>query len=170
MIHRFFAIDEPEVELMMVRDADSRIHWKDRWAIREFVASPCLAHTIRDNIEHTARMMGGLWGLKKAASLHVGTEYANYIEDSSLGHRNAHDQNFLADVIYPKVLSRLLVHHSNPHVFQGEMYAVRFPFDWTNDVYCGRIEDNYIDMPQPPPKRTGFFPKVLTRVHDRETF
>jgi hypothetical protein len=40
MIHRFFAIDEPEVDIMLVRDADSRVHWKDRWAIREFLNTP----------------------------------------------------------------------------------------------------------------------------------
>lgn len=166
MIHRFFAIDEPGVDLMMVRDADSRIHWKDRWAIRQFVMSSCVAHTIRDNIEHTARMMGGLWGLKKSAGIHVGNEYANYIEDMSLGHRNAHDQNFLADVIYPKVLPQLLVHRSNIQVFKGELHSVQFPFEWTNDIYCGRIEDNYIDMPEPVLKSTRFvlFPPTPIRI------
>jgi hypothetical protein len=156
MIHRFFAIDEPGVELMMVRDADSRIHWKDRWAIREFVASRFLAHTIRDNVVHTARMMGGLWGLKKAAGITVQSEYASYVEDTSRGFRNAHDQNFLADVIYPKVLPTLLVHYSQAPVFDGERNVVRFPFAWTNDVYCGRIENDYIDFDQPPTRRTLF--------------
>lgn len=165
MIHRFFAIDEPHVYLMMVRDADSRIHWKDRWAIREFMASQCIAHTIRDNAEHTARMMGGLWGLKKISGVRVRSEYENYTEDESLGHRNAHDQNFLADIIYPKVLSRLLVHYSQAPIFQGEVNAVRFPFDWSNDVYCGRVENAYVDMP-PPPKRFGYLPPVSTRVYE----
>lgn len=164
MIHRFFAIDEPEVDLMIVRDADSRLHWKDRWAIREFVTSPCIAHTIRDNVEHTAKMMGGLWGLKKASGIHVQSEYASYIEDTSRGHRNAHDQNFLADVIYPKVLPYLLVHYSQAPIFNGEIHTVQFPFEWTNDVYCGRIESDYIDMPQPPFKRIARFTSVSTRV------
>lgn len=168
MIHRFFAIDEPEVEVMMVRDADSRIHWKDRWAIREFVVSPQVAHTIRDNVEHTAKMMGGLWGLKKAAGINVQQQYASYVEDISLGFRNAHDQNFLADVIYPKVLPRLLVHYSLAPTFTGENYVVRFPFEWTNDIYCGRIENEYIDMP-PPPKRYGYLPMASTRVYDTVT-
>jgi hypothetical protein len=166
MIRRFCAIDEPGVELMMVRDADSRIHWKDRWAIREFVASPCVASTIRDNVEHTAFMMGGLWGLKKSAGLHLQTEYSNYIEDESLGWRNAHDQNFLADVIYPKVLSRLLVHFSVGPVFSGEEYRSKFPFEWTNDIYCGRVEMNYVDMPEPKTTRFGFLPPVLLRMSD----
>ena len=160
MIHRFFAIDEPEVDLMMVRDADSRIHWKDRWAIRRFVASPCLGHTIRDNIEHTACMMGGLWGLKRSAGINVRAEYEKYTEDVSLGHRNAHDQNFLADVIYPKVLPSLLVHYSNGRVFVGETRAVAFPFEWSNDIYCGRVEFGFIDNPEPPPTR------ILTRMSE----
>lgn len=156
MIHRFTALDEPGVDLMMVRDADSRIHWKDRWAIREFLRQPqYIAHTIRDNIEHTADMMGGLWGLRKSAGLNVRAEYAAYKENTARGHRVGHDQNFLADVVYPKVVSRLLVHYSNGRRKIGEN-AVEFPFEWINDIYCGRIECDFYDTPQPPPKpRTG---------------
>jgi hypothetical protein len=161
MIHRFYAIDDPDVQLMMVRDADSRIHWKDRWAIREFIQSPCVAHTIRDNIEHTALMMGGLWGLKKSSGLSVRSLYSLYVEDRSKGHRQAHDQNFLGDVIYPLVLDRLLVHYSNGRVRLGEIYTAEFPFNWTNDVYCGRIELEYLEHPEPP--RT--YPRAFLPPH-----
>lgn len=167
MIHRFYAIDEPDVELMMVRDADSRIHWKDRWAIREFVRQPhFVAHTIRDNIEHTADMMGGLWGLRKSSGLHMQTEYTRYKEDPSKGHRNGHDQNFLSDVIYPKVVSRMLVHYSNKRRKLGET-AVEFPFEWTNDVYCGRIELNYLEYPEPPAKPRTTPDHIVNFLHRR---
>lgn len=166
MIHRFFAIDEPGVDLMMVRDADSRIHWKDRWAIRGFVESPCLAHTIRDNVQHGARMMGGLWGIKKMAGINIRAEYNAYIEDSTSWYRTAHDQNFLADVIYPKVLPHLLIHCSNAPLFRDEKNIVVFPFEWTNDVYCGRVEFNYVDRPEPRPTRLSFFPNVPLRLYD----
>jgi hypothetical protein len=152
MIHRFYAIDEPDVQLMMVRDADSRIHWKDRWAIREFVAHPEFhAHTIRDNVEHTADMMGGLWGLRKSAGLSIHALYAEYTENPQRGHRLGHDQNFLSDVIYPRVLPDLLVHYSHRRVKKGE-HAVEFPFAWSNDVYCGRVELEFLDAPEPPKK------------------
>lgn len=141
MIHRFYTIDEPTIDLMMVRDADSLIHWKDRWAIQEFVKSEFLAHTIRDNLEHTAPLMGGLWGIRKSAGLSMRREYANYVEDITQGHRLAHDQNFLYDIVYPKVLPQLLVHYSNGRGRVGE-HAVEFPFEWSNDVYCGRIEND----------------------------
>lgn len=141
MIHRFYTIDEPGIDLMMVRDADSLIHWKDRWAIQEFVSSKFIAHTIRDNIEHTAPLMGGLWGIRKSSGISLRDEYAKYREDLTRGHRLAHDQNFLYDVIYPKVLPNLLVHYSNGRGRKGEN-AVEFPFIWTNDIYCGRIEED----------------------------
>ena len=162
MIHRFYAIDEPEVELMLVRDADSRIHWKDRWAIQEFVSTQqAVAHTIRDNVVHTAPMMGGLWGLRKSAGISMREAYAGYVEDSTLGHRLAHDQNFLLDVIYPKVKARMLVHYSNGRKMTGE-HAVEFPFTWTNDIYCGRIETGFIDTPAP--KSLLSLPQVVTRI------
>jgi len=162
MIHRFYAIDDPDVDLMMVRDADSRIHWKDRWAIQEFVASPqYVAHTIRDNIEHTARLMGGLWGLRKSAGLCIRDLYAAYAEDTALGHRVAHDQNFLGDVVYPRVKSQMLVHYSNGRKMPGEQ-AVEFPFAWTNDIYCGRIETGFVDTPGP--KTLLSLPQVIARV------
>lgn len=165
MIHRFYAIDEPEVDLMMVRDADSRIHWKDRWAIREFVKqTQFIAHTIRDNIEHTADMMGGLWGLRKSAGLNMHDEYRQYKEDPEKGHRNGHDQNFLSDVIYPKVVSRMLVHYSNTRRKLGE-HAVEFPFDWTNDVYCGRVELEYLEYPEPPMKMKLFLQNAHVPIH-----
>jgi hypothetical protein len=162
MIHRFFAIDESDVELMMVRDADSRIHWKDRWAIQEFANSPqFIAHTIRDNIVHTAHMMGGLWGIRKSAGISIRDAYASYKEDETLGYRLAHDQNFLADVLYPRVKPRLLVHYSNGRKGVGE-HAIEFPFQWTNDIYCGRIETGFVDTPGPKPLLS--FPQVVTRV------
>jgi len=162
MIHRFYAIDEPDVDLMMVRDADSRIHWKDRWAIQAFVASPqYVAHTIRDNIVHTAHMMGGLWGLRKSAGINLHEAYASYKEDASLGHRLAHDQNFLSDVIYPRVKSQMLVHYSNGRKIPGE-HAVEFPFTWTNDIYCGRIETGFVDTAGP--KSALSLPQILTRI------
>jgi hypothetical protein len=170
MIHRFYAIDEADVEIMMVRDADSRIHWKDRWAIREFVNQPqFVAHTIRDNIEHTASMMGGLWALRKSSGINMHHEYATYSEDAAHGHRNGHDQNFLADVVYPKVVDRMIVHYSNNRRRLGET-AVEFPFTWINDVYCGRIECDFYDTPQPPPKSIFMEPPVFSARRLPDTY
>jgi hypothetical protein len=147
--YRFFAIDEPDVNVMFVRDADSRMGWKDRWAIREFLASSAGAHVIRDNPMHTAPIPGGLWGMRTQPGLSIRALYEAYpkkgVED-----RWKSDQNFLADVLYPKVYRTLLVHFGAGS-YKAYEDVVFFPFSWDEDSYCGRIwgAARYIDVPEP---------------------
>ena len=67
MVDRFFALDDadPEIDIMIVRDADSRIHQRDIWCINDFIKSDFICHTIRDHAGHHRPIMGGLWGLKR---------------------------------------------------------------------------------------------------------
>lgn len=139
MIERFTVIDEPNVDVMFVRDADSRVHWRDRWAITDFMSSPqFVAHTIRDHKEHSASLMGGLWALRKSAGVNIRTEYEAYKlnpEDRGI----ALDQNFLSVKIYPKIKDRILVHHGGGPT--GRHETVRpFPTPWSETLYCGQVE------------------------------
>ena len=139
MILRFYAIDDPSVDLMFVRDADSLIHWKDRWAIHRFLEQPqYIAHTIRDHKDHTSKLMGGLWGLRRSAGLNIQEQYQAYLRNP-IDMGIAHDQNFLSSYIYPQVLPHLLVHYSNGRTFANET-AEAFPFEWSEEIYCGKIE------------------------------
>lgn len=165
MIDRFFAIDEPGVDVMFVRDADSRIHWKDRWAIQQFLMEDYLLHIIRDHKEHTSPVLGGLWGLRKVSGFSLRQAYEIYTEDTTLGHRWAHDQNFLADVIYPKFISQSLVHFSFNRFFKGEKNLIAFPFEWSNEVYCGRIEESsFRETHIPREKPLTFLPNVIMKL------
>jgi hypothetical protein len=87
--------------------------------------------------------MGGLWGIRKSAGLNIQEQYRAYLlnpKDMGI----AHDQNFLSAHLYPLVKDRLLVHYSNEKRYSGEI-SEPFPFTWSDDVYCGRIE-----MPSQP--------------------
>jgi len=155
MIDRFFAIDESGVELMMVRDADSRIHWRDRWAIRQFdKATQFVAHGIRDNVQHTTSLMGGMWGIRKTSKLHIRTEYESYkTNPTMIGF--GHDQDFLTDRIYPSVLPKLLVHVSSDAIRGKGEICVEFPFPPQDNFYCGKVETpGFIDLPGPAPQPT----------------
>jgi hypothetical protein len=153
MIHRFYAIDEADVDVMFVRDADSRVFWKDRWAIRDFMAhSEYDAHVIRDNRMHTSFMMGGLWGIRKSSGIRIQEEYAKF---QSKDYGFGHDQNFLCDCIYPKIKSKLLVHYSNDRKFEGE-HAIQFPFQWSVRAFCGMVvmdqrlmPDDFVEKEKP---------------------
>jgi hypothetical protein len=162
MMERFFAIDDPEVEIMMVRDADSHVHWKDRWAIRDFLSKPnFLVHTIRDNVEHTSKLMGGLWGMRKIPGFTVRKQYELFIQnpfDQGYGL----DQTFLSRYIYPHIRNLLLIHVSEGIIFAHE-YTVKFPFVYSNSLFCGRSdESDFIDIPEPKQKA---LPAVFTKLH-----
>ena len=141
-LERLFAIDEPEVETMFVRDADSRVHWKDRWAINDFLSKPeFIAHVIRDNREHHAAMLAGLWGLRKSSGISVKTlfeEYLTYPVDLGFG-VNGMDQSFLITYVYPLIKTKLIAHTSNNQQFVGE-HNVPFPFPYTDQIHCGKVD------------------------------
>lgn len=152
MIERFYAIDDPDVEIMFVRDADSHIHWKDRWAINQFIEkSEYVIHIIRDNVEHKSYIMGGMWGIRKTANIVIRDQYKLFSEnpiDKGIGN----DQNFLSTYVYPYTWTKALIHYSHSCILAGEI-GVKFPFEWKNETYCGRSDGGigkFIDHPQPP--------------------
>jgi hypothetical protein len=150
--YRFFAIDEPDVAVMFVRDTDSRVGWRDRWAMRAFLASDAKAHVIRDNPMHTAPLTGGLWALRKSACIAIRPLYEAYPK-KTIEDRWCSDQNFLADSVYPKIYRNLLVHFGAGSYKAYEDVAP-FPFPWAEETYCGRVETApFIDHPEPRVQR-----------------
>lgn len=139
MNYRFFAIDEPIVKTMHVRDADSRIHERDRWAIDQFMKSNFLAYTIRDNQSHRVEMMGGLWGCRvlpfSVQSLFQIYRTPLYNSENTIGY----DQKFLALYLYPKLLRSFMV-FTNFHVLSRYECVISFPESLRKDVFCGMPE------------------------------
>lgn len=175
-VYRFFAIDEPDVGVVFFRDVDSRIHWKDRWAINNFMSqNVCNVHIIRDHSQHTSTVAAGMWGMKRGAiekpiralynewtPVHAGSGSADNPAGFGI------DQNFLENVVYPLFKpNTILVTHSNGCVKAGEL-GVGFPFEWTNDMYVGRVEAKPVtenfwlrELDVPPPQ---LHPVVMPRI------
>lgn len=151
-IYRFFAIDEPGVDCMFVRDADSRVHWKDRWAIASFMSSGRGVQIIRDHPHHKTHILAGLWGIRKnVLSMPIQTLYEAWTPvlgmsgsgDDPIGF--GVDQNFLSLEIYPKVKSDMWIIFSNNCILLDEK-GVEFPFEWTPSIFCGQV---VVDTPNP---------------------
>lgn len=119
MSHRFLAIDLPEVELMIVRDADSRITDRDRWCIDDFIASDFNLFTIRDHKFHYREIMGGLWGMRRIAGFSMREAYEEYASTSKDIDCYESDQSFLRKFVYRRYRESLLV-YSPTWAFPGE--------------------------------------------------
>ena len=139
MLDRFKPIDNVDVDIMMIRDADSRIHDRDLWAINEFINSDKKLHIIRDHHYHQRPIMGGLFGMKKGF---IDFNIENAIKEFEPQHEDAYqvDQNFLEQFIYHiaiKTNDYLL--HGNK-ISENEMF-IPFPFPVINGDFCGQVID-----------------------------
>lgn len=115
-LERFKAIDNEDVDIMIVRDADSRIHARDRSCINDFIASPKLFHIVRDHPYHTIEILAGMWGIKKGLLKIKINELITHImkqndQQRHIYHNNDNgDQIFLKTVLYPIVKNNCLIH------------------------------------------------------------
>jgi hypothetical protein len=106
MFWRFFVSADPTVDRFLVRDADSRLSLREKFAVDEWIASGKGVHTMRDHQNHNYPFNGGMWGAVKGA-------VPNLIELSKRWDRNNYiaDMNLLAS-IYPQVQHNLMSHDS----------------------------------------------------------
>lgn len=108
--YRFFAIDDPTVELMIVRDVDSRLYERDISVISDFIASDKLFHIVRDHPNHFHKILAGVFairrGLLNVPLRAIFEEYRKTQEVSTFWN----DQEFLASVFYPQVLPVAMIH------------------------------------------------------------
>jgi hypothetical protein len=137
MLDRFKPIDIVDVDVMFVRDADSRIHDRDLWAINEFINSTKKLHIIRDHECHCSNIMGGLWGIKKGL---INFNIENAIKDIEEKYENIYgvDERILSYIIYNEALKTndYLLHGRKIHSYEN---PIEFPLSVLNDDFCGQV-------------------------------
>jgi hypothetical protein len=104
---RFFAFDDPKVNVVMVRDVDSAFSVRERLAVDDWLASTFPFHVIRDHYNHTEPMMAGLWGgwTRLLPPLHeLVTKFQVKIKD------RYGDQEFLRLNVWPRIRAATLAH------------------------------------------------------------
>jgi len=125
---RFLPIDEEDVEVMICRDADSRLSNREKQLVDIFLESDFLVHSIRDNINHHD-FMAGMWGMKKNDRINMTKlckDFKNKIgPHTDMGYNS--DQEFLRTIIKPIYNDTTLTHCS--------YYEKNFPIEPNNNGY-----------------------------------
>jgi hypothetical protein len=139
MLDRFKPLDNIDVDIMMVRDADSRIHDRDLWAIHQFINSTKKLHIIRDHRAHQRPIMGGIFGMKKGL---INFNIEKTIKLFEPHHADIYqvDQNFLAHFIYP-IAIKMNDYLLHGHKIAGNEILTPFPFPVVNNDFCGQVID-----------------------------
>jgi len=138
MFDRFLAIDDPECTIMFVRDADSRVHSRDLACIEDFINSDKLLHIIRDHTWHGTPILGGLWGIKKAA---LAYSMKTLIDDwirSKTDYPKSLDQDFLKEVIYPYHRPNALI-HDRVGFYEPPADLTPFRVAIKDALFCGQV-------------------------------
>lgn len=138
-INRFYAIDEPDVEIAFSKDIDARLHERDIWCIRHFEHSHFSFHTTRDHPYHGIEILAGIWGIKRGClPITIAELYREYNPTGTTINKIQHDQYFLRDKIYPLVASKTIVYVFNEKMRRNNIETIkRIPFDVVDDNFCG---------------------------------
>jgi hypothetical protein len=136
MFWRFWAAEDPEVNIFLSRDCDSRITEREVLAINEWLASDKDFHIMRDHIYHTVPILGGMWGCRNGIMREIGlTKLINNWTHFSI---KGCDQDFLGQVVYPLVINRSMEHSEYNLRFGGEIRpfpSIRNNYEFVGDVF-----------------------------------
>ena len=124
---RYEAIDDPNVEIMMCRDTDTRIWHREKLAVEEWLKSDKLFHIMRDHPHHTFEILGGMFGTKKLPEI---SSWKLLIDQFIQNDTRMYDQDFLRINIYPYIRNNSLIHAS---FHRYEEHAIDFPIKFCNE-------------------------------------
>ncbi len=130
MFWRFEPIADPEVEVMISRDADSRLSNREAKAVNEWLETEKLFHVMRDHPAHSIEILGGMWGARRPIlgdMMHLMRAYAK-------GNFWQVDQNFLKEVVWPRVAYST---YTNDEFFA----KAPFPVKRQGDEFVGQVYD-----------------------------
>lgn len=142
MIERHMAAEREDADVVLVRDADSRISDREARAVAAWLASDKMFHCMRDFPFHTNRVMGGMWGIRRPHNVRIRTAFHRWCAGRMFPRSKwfGLDQKFLAEAVWPQVEHSALQHDSF-HQFPD---SVDFPTPALADgSFVGEIWDEH---------------------------
>ncbi|MGF1454405.1 MAG: tetratricopeptide repeat protein [Alphaproteobacteria bacterium] len=132
---RFLVEDDPEVDLYLVRDADSVMNIRERAAVEDWLASGAPYHVMRDYPSHSELILAGMWGAHRGNLEPMGKRILAYVKGSAtrLNDRVC-DQRFLRDEIWPLIRRDALVHDSWFQFGKTQKFREEFALPWPMHV------------------------------------
>lgn len=138
MAQRFLVADDPNVEVMVVRDADSRWGPRDLSCLDDFMQSNYRVFTIRDHPWHLRRIMGGQWGMKQVPGLSLTTAHQAYAVGHNMDIYHS-DEEFLVSAVYEPLKDHFVAYTSGC-AYPNEAVRSLPPRDTPYD-FCGNVFD-----------------------------
>ena len=136
MFWRFSASEDPDVDIFLSRDCDSRITEREVNAINDWLSSDKDFHRMRDHPYHQVPILGGMWGCRNGLMRELGL--IRMINDWNQYQRKGIDQDFLGQVVYPLIKDKAIEHSEFNLKFGGEIKpfsTIRNNYEFVGDVF-----------------------------------
>ncbi len=133
MFWRFSPTSEEGVEVMISRDADSRLNIREKAAVDEWLTSDKKFHIMRDHPYHGYPILGGMWGAKQGTIKDIDQLIAGFAQEDAYGT----DYKFFAELIFPKLNPSDIMTHDE--FFDGQP----FPNVRVGDQFVGQVFDEH---------------------------
>lgn len=108
---RFWAMDDPNANVVIIRDTDSIVSSRERAAVEDWLDSDFELHGMRDHLDHNVPIMGGMWGCKNPSKVFGGNltkKISDWINAQTI--MKGADQEFLKNEIWADFRSQMLTH------------------------------------------------------------
>jgi len=109
LFQRFLVMNDPTVELFLVRDCDARLSVEEAALVDEWLGSGYPFHAVRDHVLHNELMIGCLWGGRADCGIDIVELMRRYFVHGPTA-KYGHDQRMLGLMLWPLIRSRVLVH------------------------------------------------------------
>lgn len=130
MLARFLPASEDDVEVMISRDCDSRLSHREAAAVRQWLDSSFLVHSMSDHPWHfhpRQGLMGGMCGFKRFAYPDMASQILWFYEETHPVWQC--DQDFLKNVVLPHIVNEVYPHsdlHPGCHRFPIKRQHLEF--------------------------------------------
>jgi hypothetical protein len=145
--YRLFPLDNPFVELLIVRDADSRFGHRDIWCINNFLNTDYCVFSVRDHPWHGEPLMLFLTGFRKLQEINIQKGFKEFYKNKN-GNLDYYqtDQEFAKEYIYNKYQSKTIVYTEFIKIEGENVSKIDVPriddTDFCGNVYLFDKDDN----------------------------
>lgn len=134
MMWRFEAVEDKNVDILLVRDTDSRLNSREQMAVKQWVQSDKTFHIMRDHPHHTVPILGGMWGIRNCKF-----SWKPFMDKMEQIGDKGYDQLFLEKYIYPLVKENSMI-HANFYKLESNTY--NFPSEYDENFhFVGEVYD-----------------------------
>ena len=132
MFWRFEASYDEDADVAIFRDTDCRLCHRQASAVKEWLESDKLFHTMRDHPYHRYPILGGQWGVKKNTKYDI-EKLLKYFYNNESQNKYGTDYDFFIKVLYPLIKNDCMEHDE---FFHGQPFPT--PRNWNSlPVYIG---------------------------------